>query len=106
MANIRDLFGYFGDFQTLVHDAELQDFIIRLWGTDGGHQDFYMVGATILPDNDVMCHLVIADESTKDYSLKEIADTYGIAFSKLSIMLANGLEIHKIPWEGGEDDAS
>lgn len=102
MRDISDFIGGFGDFETLFHDTDLGQYIIRFYDEDGDAYYKAIVGYTNLA-NDILLHLVDADDIGEFEDIADSAEDYGIQFRLLSKIIGeDGFDI--IPYDQYDDE--
>lgn len=113
MKNLANTFrGEHGDFSTLFHDCDLEQFVIRYFHDPGGANEFpyfkVIIGFTSMDNGDVMLHLVDAEGVDNFEELERAGARHGVEFRMLSdIMKDGGFAIYpgdQLEDEGEDED--
>lgn len=105
MRDFGNFIGGFGDFETMMHDTELEDFIVRIYTEDGYAMFKNILGWTMLSD-DVMLTMIDAEGYDDDDELFDSIDHQGVEFRSLKQILKDG-GIDIVPrdqYDFGEDE--
>lgn len=86
--------GEHGDFSTLFHDTDFEQFVIRYFQAVGEPHEFasykMVIGFTSLDNGDIMLHMVDAEGVDTFEELDSAADRHGVEFRLLSTIMQEG----------------
>lgn len=88
--------GGFGDFQTLAHDADIEQYVYCIFGPEGNVESYKMiVGWTMLPA-DVLLHVIDVEGTEENFDIQAHIEKHGIQLVLLRDFVGPyGCEIHQ-----------
>lgn len=102
MLNMTDLMGHFGDWETFVHDTEIDKYVIRAWNETQDDAHYYFIVGSVPIPNGILLTLANAEE--EDVTAEESVKKYGVSFATLDSLLKNGFEIWPKDQNSDEED--
>ena len=98
MLNIKEFIGHFGDFYTLAHDTDLENFVVRRWNETGDDATFYYIIGSVPIGNELFL-IVTTAEGVEDHY--EAVEKYGVSIIAAKEFFEYGIEIRPNDQEAG-----
>lgn len=99
---MNDLIGHFGDFETFIHDANLESKVFRTWSDGQQEKMLFRIIGSVQICNRILLEIVIVDNEIPEFDVDD-----PIVLVWLDDIVEQGFEFHQEDQfieDGGETD--
>lgn len=99
---MNDLIGHFGDFETFIHDANIEGKIFRTWSDSQREKMLFRIIGSVQICNHILLEIVIVDNEIPEFDVND-----PVVLIWLDDIVEQGFEFHQEDQfvnDGGEAD--